>query len=144
MITRGHFIGQIIDELSEISHQVDTRCALGLTDLNRHLENFFKDVLNTILGLNLVNLNAERSNNPGLDLGDRAAKTAFQITSIKTSPKVNGTLEKVTDDDLKTYDAIRVLIIGKKQGSYTLDSSCCADVDLASRIFGTFSNFAGV
>lgn len=125
MITRGHFIGQIIDELSDISHQVETRCGLGLTDLNRHLENFFKDVLNTILDLNLGNLNAERSNNPGLDLADPVSKKAFQITSTKTSQKINKTLEKVTDDDLKKYDTIYVLIVGRKQGSYTLDGTQC-------------------
>ena len=139
MITRGHFIGQIIDELTDISHQVETRCGLGLTDLNRHLENFFKDVLNTILDLNLGNLNAERSNNPGLDLADSIAKKAFQITSTNTSQKVNNTLEKVTGDDLKKYDKIHVLIVGRKQGSYTLDGAQCGRCHFAeSHIWDIF------
>jgi hypothetical protein len=123
MITRGHFVGQIIDELGDIASQVETRSSLGLTDLNLHLENFFREVLNIAFVWNLVNLNANRSNNPGLDLGDEAIKTAFKITSIKTSAKINETLEKIADEDLKRYETIRVLIIGRKQGSYTLDPS---------------------
>ena len=46
MITRGHLIGEIVDGLTSISQQVSTRCQLGLTDLNRYLEDFFKDYLN--------------------------------------------------------------------------------------------------
>ena len=65
-----------------------------LYDLNRYLEDFFKDILNIVYGYKLVNLNEERSNNPGLDLGDEAVKVAFQVTSTKSSDKVNTTLEK--------------------------------------------------
>ncbi|WP_410482721.1 SMEK domain-containing protein [Undibacterium sp. Jales W-56] len=32
----------------------------------RYLENFFKDILNIVYGYKLINLNEERSNNPGL------------------------------------------------------------------------------
>ncbi|WP_336273383.1 SMEK domain-containing protein [Vreelandella indica] len=68
MITRGHLIGEIFDELTSIAQQVFTRCQLGLTDLNRYLEDFFKDYLNEVLSLSLVNLNNERGNEPDLDL----------------------------------------------------------------------------
>jgi hypothetical protein len=121
MITSGHLIGQIIDELSAISHQVETRTKLGLTDLNRHLETFFQHMLNQCLGISLRNLNVDRTNSPGLDLGDESTKIAFQITSTKTSKKVNETLEKITADQLSKYESIRVFIIGKKQSSYELD-----------------------
>ena len=47
-----------------------------------HVEDFAKEVLNRVLGLHLTNLNAERSNNPGLDLGDPAGKWAFQVRAI--------------------------------------------------------------
>jgi len=40
VITRGYFIGEIIDELANIANQVDNRCKLGLTDLNKYLEDF--------------------------------------------------------------------------------------------------------
>jgi len=117
MITRGHYIGQIIDELTAVSHQVESRAGLQLYDLNRYLEDFFKDVLNIVYEYKLVNLNEERSNNPGLDLGDEGAKVAFQITSTKSSVKINKTLEKAAAQ-ISKFPTIYVLILVEKQGSY--------------------------
>lgn len=118
MITRGYFIGQIIDELTAVSQQVKSRSGLQLFDLNRYLEDFFKDILNIVDGYKLINLNEERSNNPGLDLGDEAAKVGFQITSTKSSDKINKTLEKAVGQIAK-YPKIYVLILQDKQGSYS-------------------------
>lgn len=120
MITRGHLIGEIVDGLTSISQQVSTRCQLGLTDLNHYLEDFFKEYLNEALSLSLVNLNDERSNEPGLDLGDEVSSVAFQVTSTKTAQKVNKTL-KITSERKKQFQEINVLIIGKKQASYQLE-----------------------
>lgn len=118
MITRGYFIGQIIDELTAVSHQVKSRAGLQLFDLNRYLEDFFKDILNIAYGYKLKNLNEDRSNNPGLDLGDEAAKVAFQVTSTKTSDKINETLRKAVGQVSK-FPTIYVLILQDKQGSYS-------------------------
>ncbi|MBO0957366.1 SMEK domain-containing protein [Citrobacter freundii] len=94
MITRGYFIGQIIDELTSITDKIKNRAKLGLTDIHIHLEDFYRDILNITLDLNLINLNQERQNSPGLDLGDVAKEIAFQITGDKSSAKVNETLGK--------------------------------------------------
>ncbi|BCL91500.1 SMEK domain-containing protein [Ralstonia pseudosolanacearum] len=122
MITRGYFIGQIIDELTAVSQQVKSRAGLQLFDLNRYLEDFFKDILNIVYGYKLINLNEERSNNPGLDLGDEVAKVAFQVTSTKSSGKVNETLKKAAKQAGK-FPKIFVLVLQDKQGSYTLDAT---------------------
>jgi hypothetical protein len=124
--TRGFFIGQLIDDLGAISYQVENRARLGYTDLNRMLEDFFKDILNRVLDIHLVNLNATRSNTPGLDLGDSAAGIAFQITSDASSAKVNDTLAKITNEQSPLYKKVHILIIGKKQGSYTIDPPLAA------------------
>jgi hypothetical protein len=121
MITRGYLVGQIIDDLSDIANQVKTRCDLGLTDLNVHLENFFKDILNVILETKLINLNEDRSNEPGLDLGDKNKRIAFQITSHRTSEKIEKTLGRLSDEQIKLYEKIIILIIGKKQTSYSIN-----------------------
>jgi len=121
MISRGYFIGQIIDDLSDVSSRIDARCAIGLTDLNIYAEDFYSRILNEVLDLNLSNLNLhEGSNNPGLDLGDATAGTAFQITSNATLQKVRKTLEKIDDKSLETYPTIYIFVAGKKQGSYAL------------------------
>jgi hypothetical protein len=123
MITRGHYLGEIIDEFSTISAQVKLRNRLGLTDLTVYAENYFRDVLNAILKLNLQNLNESRSNEPGLDLGDGLTKLAIQVTSTNNSDKVNKTLSKITAQQSKKFHKIVVLIIGKRQSSYTLDTA---------------------
>lgn len=119
MLTRGIIIGKLIDDLSVLQGQIDLRCQIGLTDLNKYCEDFFKEVLNICYNLNLKNLNSERSNEPGLDLGDEKNSIAFQITSTTTSEKVNNTLEKITEDQQKKYGTVKVFILGKKQQTYT-------------------------
>lgn len=121
MITRGHYIGELIDEFAAIAAQVKMRNRLGLTDLTVYAENFFKEVLNILLGTSLSNLNAERSNEPGLDLGDEAAEIGVQVTSTATTAKVNSTLEKIACEQANSYKRIIVLVIGTKQSSYSLD-----------------------
>ncbi|WP_368660955.1 SMEK domain-containing protein [Paracoccus sp. (in: a-proteobacteria)] len=63
------------------------RSKLGFTDVNRILEDFFKELLNLIYTANRVNLNKIRRNAPGLDLGDTTSTTkrAFQVTSQASS-----------------------------------------------------------
>ncbi|HHT9107169.1 MAG TPA: SMEK domain-containing protein [Candidatus Wunengus sp. YC63] len=118
MITRGIIIGKLIDDLSRLQGQIDFRCQVGLTDLNKYCEDFIKEVLNICYGLNLKNLNEDRANEPGLDLGDTKNKIAYQVTSTSTSEKVNNTLEVITSEQLKKYENIKVFILGKKQGTY--------------------------
>jgi hypothetical protein len=122
MITRGYYIGQIIDELTAVSHQVQARAGLQLLDLNRYLEDFFKDILNIVFDYSLINLNEKRSNNPGLDLGDETQGVAYQITSTKSSAKINDTLEAICKhvEQSEKFPKIFVFIIQEKQGSYSL------------------------
>ena len=125
--SRGFFVGQLIDDLAAISHQVENRCRFGFTDLNRMLEDFFRDVLNTLQGGDLRNLNETRSNEPGLDLGDETARSAFQVTSTATAEKIHKTLERITPEQASKFDKVRVLVIGAKQRSYTLRPELCAE-----------------
>lgn len=120
MITRGHYIGEIVDELSAISEQIKLRNKLGLTDLTVIVENFFRDLLNVTLGAQLENLNKHRSNEPGLDLGDDLIGLGIQVTSTVSSDKVNKTLERITTEQTAKYQKVVVLAVGKRQASYTL------------------------
>lgn len=121
MITRGYIVGKIVDDLAGLKYQVETRNRLQLYDLTIFCENFFRDLLNIVYDLALTNLNAERINNPGIDLGDGKKHKAFQVTSTKTSQKVTETLEKLTQLQIDTYKEINVFIVGSKQTSYTID-----------------------
>ena len=118
-MTRGLLIGEIIDNLSNLNNQITQRCSLGFTDLNKVSEDFFAKLLNQIYSYNLVNLNANRSNEPGLDIGDESNSVAYQVTSQADSTKINNTLKKITTEQQAKFSLIKILIIGEKQGSYT-------------------------
>lgn len=121
MITRGFYIGEVIDELSAVAGQVSLRNKLGLTDLSTLTENFFRDLLNAIHNSSLASLNQERSNSPGLDLGDDVSGLAIQVTATASAAKVDKTLAKITHDHQARYKRFVVLVVGKKQGSYSID-----------------------
>lgn len=118
MITSGYLIGQIIDELTDIAQKAKIRNKLGYTDLSVFVEDFFKVILNETFDLSLLNINATRSNEPGIDLGDKKTKVAFQITTNKTSKKIINTLSKITSEQRDAYDGIKILIVGDKQDKY--------------------------
>jgi len=120
MLTRGHIIGKLIDDLSILKGQIELRNKAGIFDLTKFSEDFFRELLNIIYGFSLKNLNESRSNEPGLDLGDIPNKVAYQITSEKTSAKINSTLDKITEEQISKYNTFNVLIIGDKQNTYRL------------------------
>jgi hypothetical protein len=120
MLTRGMLIGKIVDDLATLKYQIDLRNKLGQYDLSKFCEDFFKEALNIIYGYSLVNLNKTRSNFPGLDLGDETKGIAFQVTSQNTKTKIEDTYKAITEEQKSIYPSIYVLIIGNKQGSYSI------------------------
>lgn len=123
MITRGYIVGKIIDDIALLKSQISLKAKLGLYDLHKIVEDFFKEILNITYNYSLVNLNKVRCNHPGLDLGDKHNKIAFQITSMNTSDKINETLKKITIQLGKQYKTINIFIVGEKQKKYTIDKT---------------------
>lgn len=123
MLTRGYLVGEIIDDLANLGGQVRMRNALHMFDLTVATENFFRDFLNIALGATFKNLNAKRSNEPGLDLGDELKAIGIQVTSSATTAKVNNTLEKVTADQASKYSKLIVLGLNKRQQTYAINST---------------------
>ncbi|MGV3696978.1 SMEK domain-containing protein [Flavobacterium sp.] len=127
MLTRGIIIGKVVDDLASLKYQIETRNKLGQFDLSKFCEDFIRELMNTVYKLNLKNLNTTRSNVPGIDLGDEKNKIAFQVTSQKTSAKINDTLSAITQDQKSKYTIINVIIIGEKQTSYTLNTALTSE-----------------
>ncbi|MEK2158777.1 SMEK domain-containing protein [Vibrio parahaemolyticus] len=120
MISRGKYIGEIIDSISQLQNSIRLRSKLGFYDINKYCEDFACDLLNIVYGFNLGNLNADRVNEPGLDIGDKKRRVAYQVTSDKKLPKVSKTIDNITAQHKLDYDEFRILVLGEKQGSYTL------------------------
>ncbi|OOZ99818.1 hypothetical protein BHL51_12890 [Bacillus cereus] len=127
MLTRGKLIAEILDGLGQLSFALDTRGKLRLFDINTYCEDFTKDLMNIIYEYNLVNLNEEHLNEPGLDLGDVTKRIGVQVTTQKTSEKVNNTLRKITDDQKTKYDKFLIVILGKKQSVYSAIDTILAE-----------------
>lgn len=126
MITRGTLIGEILDELAHIVEKVEIRSGCQIYDLPAFAENFCRDILEHVLASRFKNLNSERSNNPGIDLGATNNKYAIQVTATSTSEKINHTLQAITDAQRKKYKRFIVLILGRKQATYGAVDSALA------------------
>jgi len=69
-------------------------------------------LLNEIYDLKLENLNFEKANYPGIDLGDKFNKIGFQITSRSDSRKILESLEKFSKGPNRIYtNGIRFFIL---------------------------------
>ena len=85
MITSGKYINYIIETINIIRQEIISKTPLGLTDENIFLETYICEILNRTFDYKLKNLNEEKANFPGVDLGNKQNNIGFQITSTKTS-----------------------------------------------------------
>lgn len=112
---------QLRDVVSRIIVQVELATSQGRTDINLALEDAFIPILKSVYNLpHLTNLNRKQKNFPGIDLGDDHDRVAFQITSTTTLEKVKFTVRQFMDRAYyNTFDELFVLMLGRKQSSYS-------------------------
>jgi len=112
---------QLRDVVSRIIVQVELATAQGRTDINLALEDAFIPILKSVFNLpHLINLNRKQKNFPGIDLGDDHDRVAFQVTSTTGLEKVKFTVGQfVNRSYYNTFDELYVLMLGKKQASYS-------------------------
>jgi len=122
MIKKKDIYDRIVHELSIYVNDIEAKAENNLLDDNVFSEDFIKDLLNTCMGWNLVNLNTDTNRFPGIDLGDKERRIGVQVTSTKTSKKVSDSLDKVVSNNVdKDYNEIYLFILGRKQDSYSVD-----------------------
>lgn len=102
---------------------IEAYTAEGKTDINKDAETILIPLLGEVYGYTqLINLNSEHENYPGIDLGDETAKVAFQITSTSDTKKVKETLHKFIEYKLyEKYNRLIIYNLIKKQNSYSGD-----------------------
>ncbi len=122
MLTKNHILDQIIEIIVREKEFIEKKSKLGLFDDNKHWENIIRNLLNDCLGYELENLNMDKSNYPGIDLGDRSNGIGIQVTTTKTSAKIKNTLEKMMKERVyEDFKSLKVFILGDKQDSYSID-----------------------
>jgi len=110
----------IIYEFSIWEASLANHNSLNLQDNNLISEYTICEILNCIFDYELKNANATKCNYAAVDLIDSESRIAFQITTTRTTQKVQETLNKFMAHNLhKIYEQLYVLVLGKKQKSYT-------------------------
>jgi hypothetical protein len=88
--------------------------AMPLTDIRAASDMFLVELFRELFDLpGLRNVNAEKSNYPGVDLGDDSTGRAFQITADSSLDKVLSTLEtSIRAEVHKRYPQIQPSVAG--------------------------------
>jgi hypothetical protein len=110
-------LNRVLSLLSWWLMTIKSHNAVGFFDITKVAEGVALKLLNEIYDYQLENLNYEKSNYPGIDLGDKTNKIGFQVTSRKDSRKIYDNLEKFAKGPAKIYpNGIHFLILnqGKK------------------------------
>lgn len=111
--------------MSQLATQIEAASAMQLYDIHKVSENLVLGVLREIYGWrHLRNLNStERANFPGIDLADDVAGVAIQVTGTPTLDKIKSTIGTFLRHGLdKKYQRVVVVVLGRKQASYSQDA----------------------
>lgn len=121
MLESGKYYELINEKIATLKIELGQCGPSGLTNLHKHCENFVMRLLNIVYDYDLENLNKKVSTFPGLDLGSVTKGIGYQVTSEKTSPKVDDTIDKVTRyGHYHTFSDIRIFMMLGKQSSYSI------------------------
>lgn len=119
MLKKKELVDFIASQLGRLKATVATLNSVHFFDINVAAEDFFAKLLNAVYGYSLLNLNHNDLNKAAIDLGDSAARIAVQVTSQRTKPKIQKTVDKFEKHGLSTdYDTLKIVIIGDRTGDY--------------------------
>lgn len=105
----------ITEKLGWLKNYIELNNIIHLNDINIASEDFFCTLLNLVYEYNLINLNKEVLNYPGIDLGDTNQKVSVQVTSERTRKKVQDTLDTFNKKNyIVSFNRLIFFVIGKK------------------------------
>lgn len=109
----------ISDEFALWELRLQNLSSMNLFDAHNLSEDSICELFNNIFNYNLINLNTIDVNFPAIDLGDLKNSICIQVTSTKTSNKIQKTIDKFIENNLHTqYSELFIVILGKKQKKY--------------------------
>ena len=118
MSNREKLVKEIIHEFALLSIKITSNNKAGMTDINVVSESFVASLLNEIFGYNLEC--STTVNRVAIDLEDSINRIAVQVTSQKSKPKIQNTLNGFIDNKLiDSFDEIYIFILGEKQKKYS-------------------------
>lgn len=121
MDVREQNMENIIRKLSYLKTEVSLRATLNLTDIHIYAENFYRDLLNLVYDIKLVNANFQTQNIAHIDLIDSINKKAIQVTSQNDNTKIKESIKGFFQNPLNQDYRLKVLLISKESKNYTID-----------------------
>lgn len=119
-LNRAKHMRNITTKLAHLVLVTRMDASRNCLDINKYSEDFFAGFLNLVFDLSLVNLNIAEPNATAIDLVDAEHGVAFQITSTKTSKKINDTIDSFKNNNLYTnYGSLYFYILIEKQDKYS-------------------------
>ena len=116
MLNREESIKYISDRLAILELSVRNRNLLNLFDINIISEDFFCGFINIVFDCHVENLNLQEDNFPGVDLGDKSKKVAFQITSTTDREKVQKSIDKlIRSSYIDFFERIKFIFLKSKK-----------------------------
>lgn len=117
MITKtGKELKNIEKCLAYIVANVSMSNSIGKTDINVELERFVKRLLNLYYGLNFELASGISSTYPAIDLIDRDARVACQVTSTNSVKKLKDTMRNFDRLEMsKDFDELKFFILSDKR-----------------------------
>lgn len=121
-LEREIIIKEISDLLALLQLEIKNRNSLKLYDINLVAEEFLCAFLNLVYGWNLTNANRIHHDEPGIDLIDKQNHIVFQITTTRTSKKIQHSIDEfvANNSDSEAYELF-VLVITGRQTTYSSD-----------------------
>lgn len=112
LVGRDEYRKKIAQYLAYLTVLLDILNSNHLMDLNDTLEKTFCGLLNRVFGWNLINLNDEEKNFPGIDLSDSGNRISVQISATGNATKVHKTLRTFFEKGLNTrYDSLYIFFL---------------------------------
>ena len=118
-LNRERALKAIVDRLAWLTSKVTMGSSIHLLDANMIIQELFRVVLNELYDLELSLTDRTSPNFPAIDLADEATRRCFQLTSEKSTKKMQSCLDAFYRHGLnEKFGKIQVVVIGDKQGSY--------------------------
>ncbi|MBK8988004.1 MAG: SMEK domain-containing protein [Chloroflexi bacterium] len=119
MLAKEAYLKKLSSYLALLQTHISMRGQMALFDVNIVAEDIVKELLNLAFGLELINLNKNTFNQASIDLGDLKNGVAVQVTSTKTSAKIETTINLFLEHGLyEKYSKLLIFVLQPKQKTY--------------------------
>lgn len=102
-MNRSNYFNYIEEKLNILSYRIKSRGKINLLDLNIYSETFFAELMNHLLGYELININVMKQNTEGIDLVDNKNKVIVQVSATSSKQKIESSLAKKIFEDYSGF-----------------------------------------